>query len=61
MTIINNIAAAARTDEEINNTLNWCADSEEEGSNYPGMTYEQGVRDTIEWLAGDADTSPSGE
>jgi len=31
---------------------NWAADTDNSGSNYSGMTYEQGIRDTLEWLAG---------
>ncbi len=38
-----------RTDEEIARVENWAVDAEglEGGSNYPGMTYEQGVLDTL--------------
>lgn len=40
-------------DEEVNDVLNQCADSEEEGaSRWPGMSYEQGVKAAIEWLQG---------
>lgn len=50
-----------RTDEEIALVENWAvaAEGSEGGSNYPGMTYEQGVMDTIEWLRGDSDTAPN--
>lgn len=37
----------------MNELEDWCAEAEDEGSHYPGMTYEQGVRDTLEWLSGD--------
>lgn len=30
----------------------------EEGSRYPGMSYEQGLRDMYEWLIGDSDDNP---
>ena len=34
-----------RSDQEIWDLLNQCADAEETGgSNYPGMTYEQGIK-----------------
>ena len=39
-----------RNDSEVNTVLDQCADSEENGSKYPGMSYEQGVRDTLDWL-----------
>lgn len=49
-----------RTDDEIARVENWAVDVEGSGevSNYPGMTYEQGVMDTIAWLRGDSDTAP---
>ena len=41
------------TENEINNVLNECAEREDLGeTKYPGMTYEQGVRNAIEWLQG---------
>ena len=27
-----------------------CDNAEEEGSRFSGMTYEEGVRDTVKWL-----------
>ncbi len=40
-----------RSDEEINELLDVCSDSESTGhSKYPGMTFEQGIRAGIEWL-----------
>lgn len=48
-----------RTEEEINDLLNKCAESEDTGeSKYPGMTYEQGIKAAIEWLTGDTDDNP---
>ena len=39
--------------EEIDNVLNECSEHEELGeSKYPGMTYEQGIKNAIEWLQG---------
>ena len=48
------------TDEEIARVENWAVGAVElEGeSNYPGMTYEQGVLDTILWLRGDCEDAP---
>jgi len=44
---------AKPTAKEIDEVLNWCSEAEEEGiSNYPGMTYEQGVKAGIDWLQG---------
>lgn len=48
-----------QSDTEIDDVLNTCADAEDEGkSQYPGMTYEQGVRVGIEWLLGMTDEAP---
>jgi hypothetical protein len=33
----------------------------EEGSKYPGMTYEEGVRAALEWVTGDVDDHPMEE
>jgi hypothetical protein len=48
----------ARTEEEVNDVLNWAAEGEEEGTKYRGMSYEQGIRAGIEWLLGDTDDRP---
>lgn len=41
------------TKEEINAASDWCRDTEETGeSNYPGMTYEQGVLAALDWMQG---------
>ena len=43
-----------RSDQEIWDLLNQCAEVEETGSsNYPGMSYEQGIKVAIEWIIGD--------
>ena len=47
-----------RTDDEIARVENWAVEGSDEESNYPGMTYEQGVMDTLAWLRGDSDTAP---
>lgn len=42
-----------RSENEINELLNRCVESEESGiSEYPGMTYEQGIKAAIEYLEG---------
>lgn len=48
-----------RTDEEIGRVESWAVLAEGDGgSNYPGMTYEQGVLDTLCWLRGDREDAP---
>lgn len=48
-----------RTDQEIWDLLNQCAEVEEAGSsNYPGMSYEQGIKVAIEWIIGDVKDHP---
>lgn len=44
------------TEEEMDEVLNWCADSDDEGqSNFSGMTYEQGVSAAIRWIREDGE------
>lgn len=40
------------TQDEINDVLDWCMEAEETGTNYSGMTYEQGVQAALEWIEG---------
>lgn len=41
------------SENDINQLLNRCAESEESGiSEYPGMSYEQGIQAAIEYLQG---------
>lgn len=47
-----------RRSAEIDDVLNRAWDSDEEGSRYPGMTFEQGVREAIEWITGNQDDMP---
>lgn len=48
-----------RSEQEIFDLLNQCAEAEETGSSiYPGMIYEQGIKAAIEWLVGDIDNHP---
>ena len=42
-----------RTQDQIDELLNRCIEAEETGvSEYPGMSYEQGIKAAIEWLDG---------
>lgn len=47
------------SDDLIDKLLNICADSGDSGKSiYPAMSYEQGVRDTVEWMLGETDDPP---
>lgn len=49
----------ARTDAEVNELVDKCADAENNGTTrYPGMTYEQGIRAALEWVTGSQDGHP---
>ena len=50
-----------RTEDEIARVENWAVDGINEGSRYPGMSYEQGIQDTLMWLRGDNDHAPDDE
>lgn len=50
-----------RTEIEIDRVENWAVEGIDEGSRYPGMSYEQGILDTLAWLRGDSDTAPDEE
>ena len=39
-----------RVDGEIDRLIEQCFDAENDGSKYPGMSYEEGIRATIDWL-----------
>lgn len=50
---------AQPTQDEINEVLGACAEAFEEGTTqWPGMTYEQGVEAAIRWMRGDNDDNP---
>lgn len=47
------------SDEQIDAVLNDTAAAIDEGvMRYPGMSYEQGVRDAIMWVVGETDEVP---
>ncbi len=49
----------AVSQREIDEVLNAVASRiDEGGSRFPGMTYEEGVRDAISWMLGDNDENP---
>ena len=42
-----------KTEEEIDDLLNQCSENEDKGEQkYLGMTYEQGIKQGIEWVLG---------
>jgi hypothetical protein len=43
------------TEQEIEEMISWCADAEDNGSHFRGMTYEQGIRAAIEWMLGEGE------
>ena len=48
-----------RSEQEIWDLLSQCAEVEETGSsNYPSMSYEQGIKAAIEWIIGDIKDHP---
>lgn len=50
-----------RSDKEIDDVLNKAAEGIEDGSVYPGMSYEQGIQAFADWLFGDTDDEPFDE
>ena len=48
-------------EQDMSDLLDWCMDADNEGTHYHGMTYEQGIRDTLDWLAGESDSPPHRE
>lgn len=51
----------ARKDKEVDRVLDWATAGEDEGSKYPGMSYETGVKAGIEWLIGNSEQPPDAE
>ena len=50
-----------RIEEEIERLEAWAAEGQSNGTHYSGMSYEDGIRDTLDWLFGRRDTSPADE
>ena len=48
----------ARTDDEIDEQLNKAADGIEDGTQYPGMSYEDGIQQFWLWLTGETEEKP---
>lgn len=47
-----------RTDAEIDEQLNIAADGINDGSQYPGMSYEDGIQAFADWLFGYTNDKP---
>jgi hypothetical protein len=50
-----------RSEEEIDCLEVWAAESQNNGTRYSGMSYEDGIKETLDWLFGRRDTSPADE
>lgn len=50
-----------RSDVEINEQIDKAIEGIEDGSMYPGMSYEEGVRSALTWIIGDTDEKPMEE
>lgn len=44
---------ATPSKDEVDDVLDQCVAAEQNGSAYPGMSYEQGVDAAIRWMQGD--------
>jgi len=50
-----------RTQKEIDEVMNWASEGIDEGSKFHGMSYEEGIRDAIDWITGFTDDRPDGK
>jgi hypothetical protein len=51
-----------RSDEEIDELINKCHEQANKGrSKYPGMSFEEGVREALDWVFGDQEENPLAE
>jgi hypothetical protein len=48
-----------RSEDEIDRLESWAADGQDNGTRYFGMSYEDGIRDTLDWLYGRRIESPA--
>ena len=47
-----------KTDEEITKLYDEASRALEQYSKYPGMTYEEGLMDAIDWITGELEGDP---
>ena len=50
-----------RTEEELYRVLDWAMSGQNEGSRFCGMSYEDGVVYTLDWILGRSDLAPDCE
>ena len=50
-----------RSDEEIDKLEEWVLDGLSNGTHFSGMSYEEGIKNTLDWLFGRVDYSPAEE
>ena len=50
-----------RTEEELYRVLDWAMTGKNEGSRFPGMSYEDGIIYTLDWILGRSDDAPDNE
>ena len=50
-----------KTQTEIDEQLNLAQEGIDEGSKYPGMSYEEGIQAMWDWLIGQIDDAPMTE
>ena len=50
-----------KTEDELYRVLDWAMSCKNNGSHYPGMTYEDGIVYTLDWILGRSDEAPGDE
>jgi len=50
-----------RSEKEVDELREWADEGVQNGTRYRGMSYEDGVSETLRWLAGETDDNPNGE
>jgi hypothetical protein len=55
------MSVTVRSREQIEELENWAVEGQGKGTRYPGMSYEDGIVDTLNWLTGVTDTGPHEE
>jgi hypothetical protein len=48
-----------RSDREVADLENWAAEGVNEGTRFPGMSYEEGIQAVLQWLQNKDAPSPS--
>ncbi len=50
----------SRSTSSIDDLRNFAAEGMDSGSRYPGMSFEEGIAQTLSWLFGETDENPAG-